>query len=156
MYDNLLSEDVLEKYKLTKPSFDDYNQCVNNIPDKWRTNPKYKFFIELDSKTRNKEFENLDIRLRQQYIKMYANKRFDINYLSNEFTEQQKKTFILYQNNNFVIEKLNGNPNELRFIENGPFTLRFTDGINNYGYRLCWKNNYGVLGPCWKFCVGKL
>jgi hypothetical protein len=166
MYDNLLTKDFLEKHSLEKPTFEDYNKYVNRvIPNGWRKKKGYEFQSILYAKTRKYnskdptvEFEELNERLRIDYLDRYGKLRFNIGYLTEIFMKQQKKTFLLYKNNEFVLERLKGNPKELKFIENkkAKLALCFTDKINNYEYRLCWKNCCGIAGIVWKFGVNRL
>jgi len=159
IYDNLFTDEYLSKLELEKPSLDEYIEILSiSCPKKeWhKTNIYPEFFKKLRSKVSNKkEFMDKEEQLRINYINLYGSKRFSLDYIKSIFDKQMKKTFILFQNNEFVIYRLKGNIANLTLCNNNksPLALKFTDNIYCYEYRLCWKNRNGILNPAWKFSI---
>lgn len=162
IYNKLFTDEYLSILGLEKPSFDEYVEILSiSCPKKeWhKTNIYPEFFKKLRAKVSNKkDFMDREEQIRKNYIKFYGNKRFTLDYIKAIFDKQLKKNFILFKNNQFVLHQLKGNEGAIKICANDkcPLALKFTDSINCYEYRLCWKNRNGILNPAWKFAIKKL
>jgi hypothetical protein len=160
-FNNLLNENMMKELDLTKPSFEEYNKYMSILfpIKKWYMKDIYNdFFKQLRLKTaNNKIFRELEKKVRSDYISIYGKDRISIEYIKNILIKQTKKKFILYDNNKFTLHQIDCiNIDNIIYIEStSKFALQFTDMINIYEYRLCWKNTNGILNPAWKFAIKK-
>lgn len=152
-YDNYLDsylDSDEELHNIEKPKKDEYLKNVYDIKY------KHEFFNSLHKRKDNEAKKKKDIANAsvKKYLEMYSDS-FKFDKITEKIRESQKdKIFLLWDCENFHIEKLDvENINITHIIKKDD--LYFDVNVDNFMYnvriRLNWGNNNGLANPRWKF-----
>jgi hypothetical protein len=152
-YDNFLDEYLaIDGMSIVKPDKATYLKHVYDIKYK---HPFFKMIY--DNKTNNKkEKDKLVDVSRTQFIEKYVS-QFKFDKITEKIKESQtNKIFLLWDKNEFHIEKLDVEniiivgikPNSIHKLY---FDVQVDNFIYNIRIRLNWGNNNGIANPRWKF-----
>ena len=157
-YDNFLEKylaiDETTESSIPKPNKEDYLKHVYDIKYK---HPFFNYIYTNKSKNK-KEKDLLVEQSRREYISTYA-PSFNFNKIAEKIIDSQSnKVFLLWDKNNFYIQKMDVSSIQISGIKNDSANknnLYFDVVVNNFMYdiriRLNWGNNNGIANPRWKF-----
>ena len=79
----------------------------------------------------------------------------DLSSVLDKLKAQEKKTFVLWNGLDFIVEKLEiGKTLTFKEIKNcNTIVLEDIEKKQRFGFLLRWKNHKGVLNPAWQICV---
>lgn len=125
----------------------------------YNTNP---FFMSLkraeDNQTIKKQINIIVNNSIKEYLEAYGSTINIHNVYNTLKTSQSDKVFILWNNNEFYIDKLDISSNIVYKNIKNSNTIVLEDLDNNQEYHLLlrWKNHKGVLNPAWQISLKKI